>query len=240
MSFDIASFADWNPPFYLCQRCRSIYTAGDQGIEKEYTERHTKVQKICKTCGATENFNEISRSVSDVQKLARIARRLPPYSSVERMSSPLASLHQSLGLTRHFVHFLTYSIDTAFLGALSILVQNGVQVRGIVGNRCHEIITSTSETFMQEFWLDFVIAMEGYNTHSVDINHTKLIIIDGLLAFHGSANLTMNGWAKASGGSMSESVQVTANTAKVIEWNNKMFAKKWEPHRDLEWKYCPF
>jgi phosphatidylserine/phosphatidylglycerophosphate/cardiolipin synthase-like enzyme len=55
--------------------------------------------------------------------------------------------------------------------------------------------------------------------------HQKLIVIDGLLAFKGSANFSLAGWRKAAQGR--DVVEVVTDVDQVIELNNRLFAPIW-------------
>ena len=55
--------------------------------------------------------------------------------------------------------------------------------------------------------------------------HQKLIVIDGLLAFKGSANMTTLGWRKAAKGR--DHVEVVSKVGEVIELHNKLFSPVW-------------
>jgi hypothetical protein len=50
-------------------------------------------------------------------------------------------------------------------------------------------------------------------------------VIDGLVAFKGSANLTLTGWRKAMKGL--DHVEVVTNVTEVIDLHNKLFSPVW-------------
>jgi phosphatidylserine/phosphatidylglycerophosphate/cardiolipin synthase-like enzyme len=58
--------------------------------------------------------------------------------------------------------------------------------------------------------------------------HQKLVVIDGLLAFKGSANLTTTAWRKAR--KQHELIEVVTNPAEVMRLNNIYFSRSW-----LQW-----
>lgn len=58
-----------------------------------------------------------------------------------------------------------------------------------------------------------------------ELPHQKLIVIDGLLAFKGSANLTMTGWRKAEIGH--EEIEVITDVKKAIALHNRYFSPVW-------------
>jgi len=55
--------------------------------------------------------------------------------------------------------------------------------------------------------------------------HQKLVVIDGLLAFKGAANLTLAGWRKAAQGR--DVVEVVTDVDEVIDLNNRLFSPIW-------------
>jgi phosphatidylserine/phosphatidylglycerophosphate/cardiolipin synthase-like enzyme len=64
------------------------------------------------------------------------------------------------------------------------------------------------------------------SSHKWDkLPHQKLIVIDGLLAFKGSANLTLGGWRKAQWGY--DEIEVVTDVEKVINLHNRYFSPIW-------------
>lgn len=72
---------------------------------------------------------------------------------------------------------------------------------------------------------------DSSHTGFTTMPHQKLIVIDGLLAFKGSANLTLAGWRKAAQGR--DTVDVVTDMDQVIELNNRLFAPIWAEFSDL-------
>jgi len=58
-----------------------------------------------------------------------------------------------------------------------------------------------------------------------DIPHQKLIIVDGLLAFKGSANLTQTAWRSAERGT--DMVEIVTDVQEVGRLNNNFFSPIW-------------
>jgi phosphatidylserine/phosphatidylglycerophosphate/cardiolipin synthase-like enzyme len=61
--------------------------------------------------------------------------------------------------------------------------------------------------------------------------HQKLRIIDGLMAFKGSANLTLAGGRKAA--ESRDVVEIVTDLDHLIELNNRLFAPVWAELRDI-------
>jgi phosphatidylserine/phosphatidylglycerophosphate/cardiolipin synthase-like enzyme len=55
--------------------------------------------------------------------------------------------------------------------------------------------------------------------------HQKLVVIDGLFAFKGSANLTLPGWRKSARGR--DLVEIVTDVDEVIALHNRFFARLW-------------
>jgi len=72
---------------------------------------------------------------------------------------------------------------------------------------------------------------DSSHTGFTTMPHQKLIVIDGLLAFKGSANLTLAGWRKAAQGR--DTVDVVTDMDQVIELNNRLFAPIWAEFSDF-------
>lgn len=62
--------------------------------------------------------------------------------------------------------------------------------------------------------------------------HQKLLVIDGLLAFKDSANLTTVGWRKAA--EHREMIEVVTDPAEIVRLHNVYFSKSW-----LQWGRNP-
>jgi phosphatidylserine/phosphatidylglycerophosphate/cardiolipin synthase-like enzyme len=98
-------------------------------------------------------------------------------------------------------------------------------VRGIVAN--------VDERMLDEFTLLKNEAPSGYfdiipllrREPWQDFPHQKLLVVDGLLAFKGSANLTLNGWRKAARGL--EHIEAVTTVNEVIDLHNKLFSPVW-------------
>jgi PLD-like domain len=137
---------------------------------------------------------------------------------------PLRMLLAALSRAQVFVHFSSWGLTSFFVGVLKLMAQKTV-VRGIVSNIDERILDEITDlktevppgnleikTFLRGDWVE-------------DPPHQKLIVIDGLLAFKGSANLTEQGWRKAGRGR--DHVETVTNVAEVIRLHNKLFSPVW-------------
>ena len=140
-------------------------------------------------------------------------------------TDPLGVLLQTISLAKHFVHFTSFGIRDFFIGALKLVAQR-IRVRGVVSNVDSERMLDELTAFNNEV---------PYNSFEIkhflregpwhEAPHQKLIVVDGLVAFKGSANLTLNGWRKATRGL--DHVEVVTNVNEVIELHNRLFSPAW-------------
>ncbi len=135
---------------------------------------------------------------------------------------PLRVLVSCLLRARAFVHFTTFGISQAILGALAA-VSEFAPVSGIVSN-----VDSGTIKEIEQLCKDFThlnIRAVPRSTVDEDLIHTKLIVIDGLLALSGSANLTTGAWRKAAANK--ERLDIVTDVQRVAEDNNRYFATHW-------------
>jgi hypothetical protein len=143
---------------------------------------------------------------------------------------PLRILVACLLRARAFVHFTTFGISQAMLGALAA-VSEQVQVAGIASN-----VDGNTQKEIEQLCDDFPqldICSIPRSDSGTDMIHSKLIVIDGLLALSGSANLTTGAWRKAAANK--ERLDIVTDVQRVIEDNNRYFASHWaELHREFD------
>ena len=108
------------------------------------------------------------------------------------------------------------------IGAMKMAAQR-VTVRGVVsnveGNTLSELTDHESEAPKMD------IKVYGSEKGWADMPHQKLIVIDGLLAFKGSANLTLNEWRSAALGK--DFIEVVTNIGETIDLHNRYFSPVW-------------
>jgi phosphatidylserine/phosphatidylglycerophosphate/cardiolipin synthase-like enzyme len=139
--------------------------------------------------------------------------------------TPLRALLQTVSLAKHFIHFTSFGISDFFIGALKLAAQR-ISVRGIVSNVDSERVLDELTAFNNEvpygrFEIKHFLREGPWH----EAPHQKLIVIDGFVAFKGSANLTLNGWRKATRGL--DHVEVVTNVNEVIDLHNRLFSPVW-------------
>jgi phosphatidylserine/phosphatidylglycerophosphate/cardiolipin synthase-like enzyme len=127
-----------------------------------------------------------------------------------------------LSKAKHHVHFMTWGISPEVVGALKLLCAMGVQVCGIVANARDYLINDLAANYRESLSLEIVSFPQR---ESWDKPHIKLIVVDGLLAITGSANLTLAAWRKVS--SDGELVSFITDEDEVVRIHNRYFSSAW-------------
>lgn len=133
---------------------------------------------------------------------------------------------------RSFVHLTSYGISQYMIGVLRAVAQR-VEVAGIVAG-----IDPNERREIEGFGLEApglqIHIAEGDSSN--DRPHQKLLVVDGLVAVHGSPNLTQQAWRKVAKGM--ELSQVATSLQQVTHLNNRFFAPFWargnetfDPHK---------
>jgi phosphatidylserine/phosphatidylglycerophosphate/cardiolipin synthase-like enzyme len=111
------------------------------------------------------------------------------------------------------------------IGALKLVAQT-VPVRGVVSGV--DAKTLPELTDCEDEAPHFKV--KAYNSEASwadGIPHQKMIVIDGLLAFKGSANLRTNSWRNASKKVRTEVIEVVTDIEEVINLHNRYFSPVW-------------
>ncbi len=223
-SFDLDGLLRFTPPQYLCQRCCALLV---------------ELEGCCPVCGvrylATDEFPlsgaylahkgldiQFDDLFSHCQQLAQIARSTrESLAAPQAYYPPMRALFAALQAAECFIHFTTYGISALLLGALKLTAQR-IDVRGIVSG-------VKSDTMAREL-TDYAdeaprLNVRLFPNESQYFPHQKIIVIDGLLAFKGSANMTDFGWRKAALGR--EVIEPVTDVAEVVDLHNRFFSPVW-------------
>lgn len=136
---------------------------------------------------------------------------------------PLNYLITALGQARLFVHVATESIDNFFLGMLALKhFEQYLEQRVIVWHP-QKMYTDierlmSHSTFVKGYQHGERPFASGIVIATIEA-HQKLIIIDGCVAFKGSANATLDGWTREG-----EIVEFTTDKKDIWELNKTYFA----------------
>lgn len=238
-NFDIGTLLNFKPPKYLCEKCKGLLF----GLESDWKSK-TVVCPICKvTYKGTEHYpwNKASAylehqdfgisfadPVEHGRKLAAIAYS---FNMNKGHYPPMRALLEALHTANKFVHFTTYGLSRTLYGALKIKAQ-AIPIRGIASNIQPDFAKEIREHALEAPRLELVIFEQAQSGDNWDrIPHQKLLVIDGLMAFKGAANLTDSGWRKAASGL--DHIEVMTNVQEIAELHNKLFSPIWAEHSSL-------
>lgn len=216
-SFDIISLLRFEPPQFVCDHCSAIFN----------NARKLKLQKGDKTCCPICGYDLLQwkewggRYEIVFDNVIEHSRELARIATCDML--PLEKLYKALDQSKAFVHFVTWGISHQHIGALKLVAQR-VKTKGIISGIKQSLAEELRESEKEAERLILRTFPLSANL-SVDIPHTKLIVIDGLLAFKGSANLTLNGRRKAAQGR--EHIEVVTDIQQIKDLNNRLFSPIW-------------
>lgn len=251
--FDIKSLINFKPPKFLCENCYAILNEIYNLHKKEeniYICPICHVQYVptedCKTLGKYLQSKDLSISwnhpLEHADKLATLILHLQ--FSLEEESSfapPLKKLYDLFLSAKKFIHITSYGLSWQFIGILKIIARR-VPIRCIISNASRSMIDDLTTNHYESPKLDFKFFERSDKPEEwANSPHHKLIIIDGLIAIKGSANLTEMGWRKAAKGK--ELIEVVADLEQVKQLNNSLFSPTWiegDNTENIEMNDLPF
>ena len=233
--FDSKTLLDFKPPSLVCLQCRALLPPFE-GVPYNPKVSTLWRELWCPVCGfkflpgegrAALVEPEVQRLLSSISEPPGEKYTLEFDNAIEHARAlalsavtgqPLDWLLSALLQARAFVHFATYSLDLAMVGVLG-LASRRVQVAGVIG-----VAHETVEDELERMSLTG-IKVYGKNRFG-DVPHQKLVVVDGLLAFKGSANMSVSAWHKA-GLAQQEMVEAVTAIDEVRTLNNNYFAPQW-------------
>lgn len=239
-SFDLESLLDFDPAEFYCPTCYALLSKHWNTVKDgchccpvcndlfEQANPNLPLTDFLKKYRWNYEFND---QIQHAKQMASVARRFRTGQSEDDvLLTPIKTLFDSISKAQHFIHFTTFGIDAVMLGALAIVAQT-VRVRGIVSlfNSDARILSEIQQINEDCEGFSFrgleIKAIIGSDPKWKNLPHQKIVIIDGLIAFKGSANLTTTAWRKASDGR--ELIEVVTKTEEVIDLHNRFFAAHW-------------
>lgn len=231
-SLDLRSLSQLDTRLAQCQKCCAIHSS---------LQRNQQNQIYCPTCEIQyivnsptpakviqHYFREKNLYVNDndidfeqCKKLGAIAQRL----NTDPNYPLITGLLKAMSLAKKFIHFTSLGISKDFLLALKLASQR-IPVKGIVSLTSHQtyLLPELSNYTHESPNLNIKPMCETiFNWDRIP--HQKLIVIDGLIAFKGSANLTLTAWRKAENNL--EEIEVITNLDQVIYLHNRYFSPVW-------------
>lgn len=227
-SFDISTLLNFDPPEFLCNNCMRIFNRSevrDYSFERDWLR--------CPICNKhySNEAEFISIKFDDLmghsRKLAAIASAMYKGLRDKKASPPLRVLLGAFLSAESFIHLTSYNMNHVVLGALKLISQQ-VDVRGLVSNVSNENLVQEINNHKDENPRLNLVTIAATNTHRLvedEIPHQKLIIIDGLLAFAGSANLTLSSWRSAREGR--DHIQIITDVGQIQELHDRLFSQHW-------------
>lgn len=239
-SFDITSILDFNPAKFACPVCRglikgTVYKWSDvpEGkkapwqycpicrvdfIDGEYAPENGYANSWLREQGSAINLG--SDLFDHARTLASVVRdsrsKYTPWPTMRLLLEVLAR-------ARSFVHFASWGISHQWVGVLK-LASMRVPVYGFISSADKQIAEELTKFPKETPQLNAkVISPRDSN---FDAPHQKLIVVDGLLAFKGSTNLTNAAMRKADTGL--DVSELITDVQAIADFNNRFFAPVWK------------
>jgi hypothetical protein len=232
--FDISSILEFRPPSYICPACRGFFRTltVTRTSEPPYSCPVCKVGFIVDTWGkksVPQMFNYGNHRIPETDMLAH-ARHLAKTVKDAEGSTPIIDpwptmrlLLEILGRAKFCVHFTSWGISHLLIGTLKATSVR-VPVYGLV---------SSVEDHARRELIEYPAEAPNLNVCVIpssqgiyDAPHQKLVIVDGLVAFKGSTNLTNAGMRRAD--RALDVTEVETNVGRVSNLNNRYFAPVWK------------
>lgn len=184
---------------WYCLEC------GDYTFSEPQTEtnerRNLWTCPLCQTRRSIIKFDRLNGTLQAFAKQTETEFPSMRFDDPRPVYRPLNYLIQALNKAKYFIHVVTESIDGFFLGMLAMkYVEPDIEMRVIVWHP--QRIYQDLKRLMEHS-----IIFKGYEhgerplargilVATVSEAHQKLIVIDGCIAFKGSANATLDGWTR--------------------------------------------
>jgi hypothetical protein len=226
--FDLDTLLRFTPPHYQCERCYAFL--GDLPESDGFRCPVCGVAYVptgdYPSVGAYLTANGLSlrheNSIAHGKRMALLGRRARAALGGHTTDyPPMRAFLEALTLAQHCVHFTTFGISAFMFGALKLAAQR-IAVRGIISGIKRDEMAREVTQYADEAPR---LQTRVFGQNGGWFPHQKLLVIDGMLAFKGSANLTDIGWRKA--GSGGEVIEVVTDLREVIELNNRFFSPVW-------------
>ena len=217
----------------MCPNCRITYTPTNQyPLVKISDFLSSKFSRPLHGFRDAEIINHAKR-LADISYSSRRRdssdRAAVAFGATPEVYPALRGLFESFISARSFIHFTSYGITQLILGALKVVAQR-VHVRGIVSGRTGENIISEVTDFQNESPNLSIKFCDTGEFRTEEVPHQKLVVIDGLLAFKGSANLTQTAWRSAE--KDMDVIEVVSDVSEVIRLHNRFFSPVWSKMND--------
>jgi hypothetical protein len=249
--FDITSILDFQPPGTVCPACR--------GLSRTLQWDRESRSHSCAVCKVVfvrdedprlgeksihEHFRDSGWIVdhrdlfAHATALAKVVRRAHGDKYLEQWPT-MRTFFEVISRARYFVHFTSWGISHVMIGALKMTSMR-VPVFGFVSDVPQHVRTELTEFPSEAPKLTAKVIPSSQGVY--DAPHQKILIIDGLVAFKGSTNLTNAGARRAD--RQLDVTEVVTDFQQVTKLNNRYFAPVWRsltaPAETFVWSSMPF
>ncbi|WP_204806757.1 hypothetical protein [Mycobacterium riyadhense] len=253
MGFDITSILKFQPPARVCPACRGLFAVMKFDLK---TSPHTYSCPVCQVRYVEESYGEEWKERGSAKRLmdhfrsegwhidhsdlfahATVLAEVVQKSRGGRSEKPwptMRTFFEVISRARYFVHFSSWGISHVMIGALKMASMR-VPVYGFVSDvEAHARAELTEyPTEAPNLTAKVIPSSQGI----YDAPHQKLLIIDGLVAFKGSTNLTQAGPRRAD--RALDISEVVTDFEEVTKLNNRYFAPVWRqitaPEETYSW-----
>jgi hypothetical protein len=199
----------------------------------QFTEPKTKKDELgniwmCPLCGEISIIDMCIQSplLSAMNKRLDRAYSSKRFVDYRPQYRPLNYLLEAINGTRSFIHIVSESMDRFFLGMLSMKFFNAddIEIRIIVwhhprGYADLAALWKHSKILRAYHKIERPL-IRGIIVETIPQAHQKLIILDGCVAFKGSANATLAGWT-----TQGNLIEFSANPTDIQALNQEFFSR---------------
>lgn len=235
-NLDILSLRNFQPGKAHCQKCLAIFSNIPRNDKQKIQCPFCQVRYVVNANSEVEQhslvrshfrkqklyIHEIDNIFEHCQQLAEIAYKVQQYN---HDYSPCTGLLDALDRSQRFFHFITFGISQQFLGALKLKARR-IPIRGIVSLPSDQFsLRRELQEYENEAPNLSIKIVQPSSFNKGDLPHQKLGVIDGLLTFKGSVNLTPTAYRKA--GNFYDELEILTDVNKIIEHHNRYFSPIW-------------
>ena len=173
--------------------------------------------KECPNCGYKRGYFEgcfgVFKKDKIIEHLKELYWEVPSYVNPFYTNVNLYTLLNIIAAAKYFINVASEGLDPFFAGVLATKAKTDCKIKVVVMKQDDFL-----RKFVESIWeLNITIK---YNFES----HQKLVVVDSILAFKGSANFTFAGWTREG-----ETRELVTEPAIVKELNDKHFVPyyKW-------------
>jgi phosphatidylserine/phosphatidylglycerophosphate/cardiolipin synthase-like enzyme len=161
--------------------------------------------------------NEHREWLRTLESAKALVSALPEDGATPRISHLLSALANA----QHYIHFISWGMSSSLAVALK-MASHRVSVFGIVSGAEYQGTLDELVRYVADGYQQIHVLTKDQDWSRMP--GQKLVVVDGILAFHGSANMTLQGWRKAQNGR--NRIDVALGRA-ARDLNNRYFAPAW-------------